>query len=120
MALLISFTSDMAANVPDPAKSKSATPSGGRNEGFPSNEELLHELRLHGAKPAPPRKLPLVGRRTRDYLLTAGTGSVAIGFSVFSLVGDSGSASAVKLAVTGIAVFCGLLWFIFYGVMSRY
>jgi hypothetical protein len=34
----------------------------------------------------------------------------------------SGSDPAVvaRLAFTGVALLCGLLWFIFYGVMSRY
>lgn len=89
-------------------------------EGFPSDAELLHELRKHGAKPPPPRELPAVSRRTRDYLLIAGIGSAVIGIAAFRLIGDAAPGNAFKLAVTAIAVFCGLLWFIFYGVMSRY
>jgi hypothetical protein len=61
-----------------------------------------------------------VSRRTRDYLLIAGIGSAAIGFGIFRLLGASDPSNAAKLAFTAIAVFCGLLWFIFYGVMSRY
>jgi|SRR5581483_4832982 len=110
----------MAANVPDPAKSKPAESSRRDREGMPTNEELLHELRRHGVRPAPPREIPAVSRRTRDYLLIAGVGSAAIGFGVFRVLGDSEPGNAARLALTGIAVFCGLLWFIFYGVMSRY
>lgn len=110
----------MAAAPSDPAKAKAAEAERRRREGYPSDEELLHELRLHGAKPPPPREIPTVSRRTRDYLLIAGVGSVAIGIAVFRVVGDSAPGNALKLALTGIAVFCGLLWFIFYGVMSRY
>lgn len=62
----------------------------------------------------------MVSRRTRDYLLIAGMGSGAIGFAIFRLLGDADAGNALKLALTAIAVFCGLLWFIFYGVMSRY
>ena len=98
-------------NVP-PAKS-------GRDQ-FPSDAELLYELRKHGAKPAPPRELPIISRRTRDFLLTAGFGSLVIGFATFRLVGASDPTNALKMAATGIAVFCGLVWFIFFGVMSRY
>ncbi len=105
----------------DPGKSKSKSQSSvsGEREGFPSNEELLHELRLHGAKPAT-RPPPAVSRRTRDYLLVAGLGSAVIASGVFYLMGDAALVSAVKLALTGIVLFCGLSWFIFFGVMSRY
>ena len=110
----------MAAPAPDPAKTKATDASNRRRDGFPTNQELLHELRLHGAKP-PPRPDPATfSRRTRDYLLIAGVGSVAIGGGVFRLLGNSEPGNALKLALTGIAVFCGLLWFIFYGVMNRY
>lgn len=100
------------------AKPKPASRSDG--EGFPSHAELLHELRKHGAKPPPPREIPAVSRRTRDYVLMAGAGSAVIGITVFRVIGDAAPGNALKLALTGIAVFCGLLWFIFYGVMSRY
>jgi hypothetical protein len=109
----------MAAPRPDPAKSPS-TESARRSGDFPSNAELLHELRRHGAKPPPPREIPTVSRRTRDFLLLAGVGSAVIGGGVFFLLGDGSSGNAVKLALTGITVYCGLCWFIFYGVMSRY
>lgn len=106
----------MAAHSPEPAKSK-ASESSRRRDGIPSNEELLHELRLHGAKPKPPREIPVLSRRTRDYLLIAVLGSAAIGFGAFRV---AESENALKLALTGIAVFCGLLGFVFYGVMNRY
>jgi hypothetical protein len=101
------------------SKLRQPEPSRADSDRFPSNAELLHELRKHGAKP-PRRETPTVGRRTRDYLLTAGIGSLVIGLGTFRLLGASDPGNALKLALTGIAVFCGLLWFIFYGVMSRY
>jgi hypothetical protein len=103
-----------------PAKPKPAethSPEAGR---FPTNAELLHDLRKHGAKPPPRADPPAISRRTRDYLLVAGLGSGAIGFGIFRLLGESDPNNALRLALTGIAVFCGLVWFIFYGVMSRY
>ncbi len=110
----------MAADFFRPSKPKPSSSPGVGRDRFPSNEELLHELRKHGAKPPPPRETPAVSRRTRDYLLIAGIGSAAIGFGVFRVLGTAEPGNALKLALTGIAVFCGLLWFIFYGVMSRY
>ncbi len=110
----------MAACRPERPKSKSSPPPRENREGFPSNEELLRDLSLHGTKPLPPRETPRVSRRTRDYLLLAGIGSALIGFGVFQLVGRGSSGNAFTLALTGIAVFCGILWFVFYVVMSRY
>jgi hypothetical protein len=95
-------------------KKKSSTD---RSE-FPSDADLLHELRKHGAKP-PPREIPAVSRRTRDFLLVAGVGSFVIGFATFRIVGNA-EFTTVRLVLTGIALFCGMLWYIFYGVMSRY
>lgn len=110
----------MSSDSPRSPKAKPTRPSRSARDGFPSDADLLHELRKHGAKPPPPREIPAVSRRTRDYLLIAGIGSAAIGFGVFRVLGDADAGNALKLALTGIAVFCGLLWFIFYGVMSRY
>ena len=87
---------------------------------MPTNAELLHELRLHGAKPKRRRELPGLSRRTRDYLLIAGTGSAAIVLASFRLLTGSDTLVILRLALTGLALLCGLLWFIFYGVMSRY
>jgi|GEM_PF-2954810 len=111
----------MAEKSPRTAKPK-ASPSASeeRADRFPSNEELLHELRLHGAKPPPPREIPTVSRRTRDYLLLAGIGSAAIIGVSFRILSGSDTMVVLRLAFTGVAVWCGLLWFIFYGVMSRY
>ncbi len=112
----------MAASGRDPAQAKTAKAAAAarrQREGFPSDAELLHELRLHGAKP-PPREIPRVSRRMRDFTLLALVGSAAIGLVVFNVVGGGSVANAVKLAVTGIGVFVALLWFIFFGVMSRY
>jgi hypothetical protein len=92
----------------------------GEADRMPTNAELLHELRLHGAKPLPPREIPAVSRRTRDFLLVAGVGSAAIVILAFKLMSDSDALVVARLAFTGVALLCGLLWFIFYGVMSRY
>ncbi len=101
---------------PKAPKSEPADP-----DRMPTNAELLHELRLHGAKP-PPRPVNTgMSRRTRDFLLLAGIGSAIIVGVCLRLVGDAADpTSALKLAATGVAVLCGLLGFIFYGVMSRY
>lgn len=107
-------------NTNDHEREKSTAAARRRREGFPSDAELLHELRLHGAKPPSRREVPGLSRRTRDYLLIAGLGSAVIGFGVFRVLGDGDAGNALKLALTGIGVFCGLLWFVFYGVMSRY
>ena len=93
------------------------TPPSDRSQ-FPSDAELLHDLRKHGAPP-PPREIPTVSRRTRDFLLVAGFGSLVIGFATFRIVGNA-EFTTVRLAFTGIALFCGMLWYIFYSVMSRY
>ena len=87
---------------------------------MPSNAELLHELRLHGARPPLRKESPAVSRRTRDFLLLAGIGSVAIVAVLFRVMSGSDAAVVARLAFTGVALLCGLLWFIFYGVMSRY
>jgi hypothetical protein len=103
------------------SKSKPAPPaSDGSEDRFPTNEELLHELRLHGAKPPPPREIPAVSRRTRDFLLLAGIGSLGIVAFAIRVMHDSDGWVVARLALTGVALLCGLLWFIFYGVMSRY
>jgi hypothetical protein len=99
---------------------KPASESGEGGDRFPSNAELLHELRFHGAKPPPPREIPVVGRRTRDYLLLAGLGSLVITVLSFRVLSASEASVVWRLALTGVASWCGLLWFIFYGVMSRY
>jgi hypothetical protein len=101
------------------AKSVGAAPADASDR-MPTNAELLHELRLHGAKPKPRPEPSAVSRRTRDFLLLAGIGSAAIFFLSFRVLGSAESESVLKLALTGVSVYCGLLWFVFYGVMSRY
>src|SRR3954462_2724051 len=87
---------------------------------MPTKEELLHELRFHGAKPPPPREIPTVRRRTRAFLLVAGIGSIVIAAACLRLMSGSDAAVVARLAFTGVALWSGLLWFIFYGVMGRY
>ncbi len=108
----------MPGKPPRPLNSVSDSPPSGEDR-FPSNAELLHELRLHGARP-PKRELPRVSRRTRDFLLVAGVGSAAVGFVIFRLMASSDPMLTMRLALTVTALLCALLWFIFYGVMSRY
>jgi hypothetical protein len=87
---------------------------------MPTAAELLDELKLHGAKAPPRKELPAVSRRTRDFLLLAGVGSVVIVAVLFRVMSGSDAAVVARLALTAVALLCGLLWFIFYGVMSRY
>ena len=101
---------------PKPAEAGRAEPS----DRMPTNAELLHELRLHGRKPSRSPEPPGVSRRTRDFLLLAGMGSAGIVFASFRVLTDSDVLVVLRLALTGVALLCGLLWFIFYGVMSRY
>jgi hypothetical protein len=101
-------------------KSDTPNPAPANPDRMPTNAELLHELRFHGAKP-PPRAAPSTfSRRTRDFLLIAGIGSIGITVACFRILSTSETATILRLAFTGIALLCGLLWFVFYGVMSRY
>ena len=106
--------------------SRSSPPKPGATEGpdpadrMPTNAELLYVLRRHGAKPPPRRESRGLSRRTRDFLLIAGIGSAGIFLASFKLLPDSDTLVILRLALTGAGLFCGLLWFIFYGVMSRY
>jgi hypothetical protein len=101
-----------------PGKEEATSRAG--DDRMPTHAELLYELRKHGAKP--PRRVEPAGpsRRTRDFLLLAGIGSAVISGACFRILTDTDFGTIVRLALTGIALFCGLLWFIFYGVMSRY
>lgn len=85
-----------------------------------TNEELLHELRKHGAKPLKRPESTGISRRTRDYALLAGIGSACIVFAIAKVLSGSDPVSITRLALTGVGAYCGLLWYIFYGVMSRY
>lgn len=109
----------MAQAPKSPRRDGAAKPPGAPDR-LPTNEELLHELRKHGAPPPPPVALRAVSRRTRDFLLVAGAGSVAIAGGCFRFLGDSDPGNAFKLALTGVAVCTGLTAFVFYGVMGRY
>ncbi len=86
---------------------------------MPTNAELLYELRKHGAKPAAREAPRTFSRRTRDFLLLAGLGSALILVLCFRVLSGSEPATILRLASTGIALLWGLLWFVFYGVMSR-
>ena len=112
----------MAENIPRSPSSKT-TPAAAcddRADRLPTNQELLHDLRKHGAKPPPPSETRNVSRRTRDFMLLAGVGSTVIGFFLMWLFGDAGVNPAFRIAFTGVATYCGILWYVFYGVMSRY
>lgn len=110
----------MAENFSRYFKRKPAPPPALVSDRLPTNAELLHELRKHGAKPVPRPDLPGVSRRTRDYCLIAGLGSVVIVGAIVKVLSGSDPSSMVRLALTGVGAYCGLLWYIFYGVMSRY
>jgi hypothetical protein len=107
-----------------PRNSSSKKPAGAAPNAdpdrMPTKEELLHELRFHGAKPPPRREATGMSRRTRDYLLVAGVGSAMIVITCFRLMSGTDAAVVARLALTGVVLLCGLLWFIFYGVMGRY
>ncbi len=101
-------------------KTKPVEPAQADPDRMPTNAELLHELRRHGAKPPPRKEQVGMSRRTRDFLLLAGTGSAIIVFASFRVLTDSEPAVVLRLALTGVGLLCGMLWFILYGVMSRY
>ena len=74
----------MAENRPSSSPSKAtAASSDSPEERWPSKAELLEDLRKHGVKTAPPMPLPLISRRTRDYLLVAGVASYSLGRVIF-------------------------------------
>lgn len=111
----------MAEKPSRPSKPKTTAPA--RAEGgdrFPTNEELLKDLWVNGAKAQPPRETPTVSRRTRDFMLLAGIGTAVIFGLAFRVLTGSEVATVLRLALTAAGVWCGMLWFIFYGVMSRY
>lgn len=87
---------------------------------MPTKEELLHELRLHGAKPPPPREIPAVSRRTRDYCLLVGIGSALIVVVAIKVMPDADRGTVGKLVMTAVGAYAALLGYIFYGVMGRY
>ncbi len=113
----------MAAAQPSPGKKPTAPKPGAtrrERDGFPTNAELLHELRLHGAKPPPRPEPSRVSRRTRDYLLVAGLGSAVITVVTWQLLGGGDFAVWARLTLTAVGLFSGLMAFIFFGVMGRY
>jgi hypothetical protein len=87
---------------------------------FPTNQELLADLTKYSDKPLEPREIPTVSRRTRDFFLTAGVGSVVIVAVLSKVMAHSDPMAMVRLALTAVGLYCGLLWYIFYGVISRY
>jgi hypothetical protein len=103
-----------------PARKSTPKPTPPDPDRMPTAAELLNELKLHGAKPPPRKELPAVSRRTRDFLLLAGVGSGVIVAVLARVMSGSDAAVIARLAITAVALLCGLLWFIFYGVMSRY
>ena len=89
-------------------------------ERMPTHQELLADLSPYGRKRSPKPAPRALSRRTRDYLLTAGVGSTGIVLVLLKLMANSDGVTIARLAFTAAALFCGLLWYIFFGVMSRY
>jgi len=102
------------------SKTKPVEPAPADPDRMPTHAELLYELRRHGVKPPPRKEATGMSRRTRDFLLLAGSGSAGIVLASFRILTDSDTAVILQLALTGVGLLCGMLWFIFYGVMSRY
>jgi hypothetical protein len=111
----------MADRVPRSSKTDSASARSDRSaDRFPTKEELLGDLTTYGDKRRARQELPAVSRRTRDFFLTAGIGSAVIVFALARVMPDSSGLTIARLAFTAVGLFCALLWYIFYGVMSRY
>jgi hypothetical protein len=111
----------MADRIPrSPQSNAKSTRSDPSIDRFPTKAELLADLTTYGDKRSAPHESPTVSRRTRDYLLTAGVGSAAIVIALVKLMPDSSGLTVVRLAFTAVGLFCALLWYIFYGLMSRY
>ena len=110
----------MAAKLTRPSSPKPGPTGPDSADRYPTREELLADLTTYGSKKAPPVELRAISRRTRDFLLTAGIGSAGIIAVIVKVLSHSDGASTAKLAFTAVALFCGLLWYVFYGVISRY
>ena len=113
----------MAAPTPRPPSGKknpSPRPAPVDEDRFPTNAELLADLSNPQAKRRKPEEFSTLSRRTRDYLLVAGVGSGAIIFVITKLVSGSDGFTVARLCFTAAGLFCALLWYVFYGVMSRY
>jgi hypothetical protein len=110
----------MADRPPRSRAASSPGPSQRQDDRYPTKAELLADLTTYGDKRPAPRPVPTVSRRTRDYLLTAGAGNAAIVITLIKLMPDSDGLTIARLAFTAGGLFSALLWYIFYGVMSRY
>ncbi len=109
------------SRTPKPKASTSAsTRTTSDGDRIPTNEELLKDLWTPGEKAKAAREAPTVSRRTRDYLLLAGIGSAVILGVAFRVMSGSETMVILRLALTAVAFWCGLLGFILYGVMNRY
>ena len=95
-------------------------PAPGHEDRFPTNAELLADLSNPQAKRRKPAELSRFSRRTRDYLLVATLGSVAIVLVIAKVVNASDAGTTVRLCFTAVSLYCALLGYVFYGVMSRY
>lgn len=101
-------------------KSSASTPARPDENRFPTHAELLADLSNPQAKRRKPEEFSRFSRRTRDYLLVAIIGSAAIVLVITKVVGGPEATTAVRLCFTAVALYCALLWYVFYGVMSRY
>eukprot|EP01035_Chromulina_nebulosa_P058673 gene58673-80356_t len=106
---------------PPPRKSsgKPATPAPtpADENRFPTHAELLADLSNPQAKRRKPEEFSRFSRRTRDFLLIATIGSIALVLVITKVVGGPSAATTVRLCLTAVGLFCALLWYVFYGVM---
>jgi hypothetical protein len=112
------FMAENFPRLPKPKPSAEVRPAA--EDRMPTHQELLADLSPYGRKRSPKHEPRAFSRRTRDYLLTAGVGSAGIVLVLLKLMSNSDGVTMARLAFTAVALFCGLLWYIFFGVMSRY
>jgi hypothetical protein len=103
-----------------PGKPAAPTAAPTDEDRFPTHAELLADLSNPQAKRRKPEELSRFSRRTRDFLLLSTIGSAAIVVVIAKVVGGPDAATTVRLCLTAVGLYCALLGYVFYGVMSRY